>query len=386
MIYTCNFDGLRNSLVENLAKFDLFKSGKKLKGRQQKLESFVKLISTNVRGRNPLKNPLKCLFREVEQRPPRSFKEEKETQILKQLSSQLYYRFMSKNTDISEVQVLHVFNKNKTRYLFFATNPLTQEINFQVIKEEWGKYNLESLVTKEYQPHGINEDEMMHRANRSKRHAGKLKQRVYSNAKADRFISFIQKNNGQGEIFSSRWDPLPNDGIYFVNPYKVTENNEYKVHAEEQLCYIARLIRDSTSKGEWNFRIFGKKRPCMSCFGRLCYENEKNKDLFFSQHPGYLWFPALREQDRDVQLSTIRNFILKGSCESKNRSGDFFSTSQGTESQSSLESNSDEEHGDDDSNPIVEQDELFWKTYSTTLMNATYNQSDSDSEMEVEIA
>ena len=62
------------------------------------------------------------------------------------------------------------------------------------------------------------------------------------------------------------------------------------------------------------------------------------------------------------------------------------STSQGTESQSSLESNSDEEHGDDDSNPIVEQDELSWETYSTTLMNATYNQSDSDSEMEVEIA
>ena len=125
MIYTCNFDVLRNSLVENLAKFDLFKSGKKLKGRQQKLESFIKLISINVRGRNPLKNPLKCLFREVEQRPTRSFKEEKETQILKQLSSQLYYRFMSKNTDISEVQVLHVFNENRTRYLFFATNPLT---------------------------------------------------------------------------------------------------------------------------------------------------------------------------------------------------------------------------------------------------------------------
>ena len=385
MIYTRNFDVLRNSLAENLAKFDLFKSGKKLKGRQQKLESFIKLISINVRGRNPLKNPLKCLFREVEQRPTRSFKEEKETQILKQLSSQLYYRFMSKNTDISEVQVLHVFNENRTRYLFFATNPLTQEKNFHVIKGEWEKYNLESLVTKEYQPHGVNEIEMMRRANRSKRHVGKLKQRVYSKAKADQFISFIQSNNGQGKMFSSQWDSLPNDGIYFVNPYKVIANKEYKVHAEEQLCYIVRLIMDNVSKGEWNFRIFGKKRPCSSCFGRLCYENEKNNDLFFSQYPGYLWFPALREQDIGVQLSTIRNFILKCSCESENRSGEF-STSQGTESQSSLESNSDEERSDDNSNPIVEQDEQSWNAYSITLINEEYNQSDSDSEMEVEIA
>ena len=267
MIYTCNFDDLRKSLAENLAKFDIFKSGINLKGRKQKLESFVKLISTNVRGTNLLTNPLKCLFREVEQRPPRSFKEKKETQILKQFSSQLYYRFMSEETEISEVQVLHVFNKNKTKYLFFATNLLTQESNFQIIKKEWENNNLEDLVTKEYKSHVVNEDVMMRRANRSKRHAGKLKQQVYSKETADRFISFIKENNRQGKMFSSHSGQLPNDGIYFVNPYKVTANNEYKVHAEEQLCDIIELIRE---KGEWNFRIFGKKRPCMSCFGRLC--------------------------------------------------------------------------------------------------------------------
>ena len=380
-----NLDGLGNILGKNLEKFNLFKSGKKLKGRQQILENFVKLISTNVRGKNPLKNPLKCLFREVEKRPACSFKEEKETQILKQLSSQLYYRFMRINTYISEVQALQVFNENKTRYLFFATNPLIQEENFQVIKKEWEEFNLASLVTEEYKPNGVNEDEMIRRANRSKRHVRKLKQRVYSTARADRFINFIRNNNGRGKIFSSKLDALPNDGIYFVNPYKVSANNKYEKHAEEQLCYIVQLIRNKAAKNEWKFRIFGKKRPCSSCFGQLCYEEEKNNDLFFSQHPGYLWFPALKEQDIDVQLSTIRNFILKSSCESENRSRNF-SSSQGTESQSSSECTSDEEHIEEESNPIVEQDETYWNDYPTFLLNEGHNQSDSDSEMEVEIA
>ena len=126
------------------------------------------------------------------------------------------------------------------------------------------------------------------------------------------------------------------------------------------------LIRNRTAKDKWNFRIFGKKRPCSSCFGQLCLENEINNNLFFSQHPGYLWFPALREQDTDVQSSNIRNVILKSSCESENRSGEF-STSDETEIQSSLERVSDEVHSDDESNPIVEQGELSWNTHFITI-------------------
>ena len=84
------------------------------------------------------------------------------------------------NTDISEIQVLCVFNKIRTRYLFFATNPLEKEKNFKTIKKEWEENNLGDLVTEEYQPSGVDEAERFYRAECSKRHAGKLKQRVFS--------------------------------------------------------------------------------------------------------------------------------------------------------------------------------------------------------------
>lgn len=97
------------------------------------------------------------------------------------------------------------------------------------------------------------------------------------------------------------------------------------------------------------------------------------------------------EQERNVQLSTLRYFILSPSYVSKNPCEEQ-STSVGTLSQSSVESNIDEE----DSNITLEQNELLdgienvetilreedWKVYRRTIQEEEYNQSDSNSEME----
>lgn len=388
--FSCNLNDLVKSLGENLEKFDFFKLKSKPQLRKKTLENFVRLLSMEVKEGN--KDPVECSFHQVKQRPTRSFKEEEKIQILKQLSSQLYYRFMSlENTDISEVQVLRVSKENKTRYLFFATNPLEKKKNFKAIKKEWKDNNLQDLVTVEYQPHGVDSDEIFRRAERSKRHAKKLKQRVFSDKTSDELVHFIRTNNGKGKIFSSQPDSLPDYGIYFVNPYKVKSKNDYEIHAEEQLCNIVQLIRKDLANGEWYFNIFGKKRPCSSCFGRLCHESKENNDLSFSKYPGYLWIPALLEQERNVQLSTLRYFILSPSYVSKNPCEEQ-STSVGTLSQSSVESNIDEE----DSNITLEQNELLdgienveiilreedWKVYRRTIQEEEYNQSDSNSEME----
>ena len=388
--FSCNLDDLVQSLGANLEKFDFFKKS----ASKPQLQSFLKLISIEVREGE--KNPVQCCFHPVKQRPSRSFKEEKQTQILKQLSSQLYYRFMSlENTDISEIQVLRVFNKTRTRYLFFATNPLEKDKSLKTISKEWEENNLGDLVTGEYKPSRIDEAEI-YRADCSKRHAEKLKQRVFSVTKGDELISFIRKNNIKGRFFTKQPGPLPADGIYFVNPYHVKSKNRYEVHAEEQLCDIVKLIRKNAVDSEWQFTIFGKKRPCSSCFGRLCYENKGKNDLSFSKHPGYLWIPALLEQKTDIQISTIRHFILSPSHVFETPSGNSL-PSVGTLSDSSPESSLDDEDDNDESSyPDVKQAELFdeientetilrseySKAYFKTVKEKEHNQSDSNSEIE----
>ena len=389
--FSCNLDDLVQSLGANLEKFDFFKKS----ASKPQLQAFLRLISIEVREGE--KNPVECSFHQVKQRPSRSFKEEKQTQILKQLSSQLYYRFMSlENTDISEIQVLRVFNKIKTRYLFFATNPLEKEKNFKTIKKEWEENNLGDLVTEQYKPSGVDKAERSYRADCSKRHAAKLKQRVFSATKGDELVSFIRRNNIKGRFFTKQRDSLPDDGIYFVNPYHVKSKNRYEVHAEEQLCDIVKLIRENAVDSDWKFGIFGKKRPCCSCFGRLCYENKGKNDLSFSKHPGYLWIPALLGQDKDIQISTISHFILSPSHVSETPSGKSL-PSVGTLSDSSLESSLDDAYDNDESSSQdVEQDELLggientetilraedWKAYLKTIKEKEHNQSDSNSEIE----
>ena len=337
---SCNLKDLEKSLAENLAKFDFFK-----KTSKPKLQDFVKLIALKVRGED--EEPWEISFHKREKRPARSFRKEKDIQILKQLASQLYYRFISlEKTHVSEVQVLHAFDSNKTRYLFFAANQLEEEKNFQAIKNEWEVHNLQGLVTKEYNPFARNEDEREELAKLSKRHAEKLKQRVFSSRKANGLIHFIQNNNTTGKFFVSQFGPLPDEGIYFVNPFNHKSKHKCKRHAEEQLSDIAQFIRNNAGNIEWRFAIFGKMRPCGSCYGRLCYEKEKNNDLIFSLHPGFLWISALMAQDKDSQISTIKNFILSGSNVSEvsnlSKKNSISITSIGTISTSSFESDSDD--------------------------------------------
>ena len=77
-----------------------------------------------------------------------------------------------------------------------------------------------------------------------------MKQRVFSTTKGDELISFITKNNIKGRCFTKQPDSLPDDGIYFVNPYHVKSKNRYEVHAEEQLCNIVNLIRKNAVDSE----------------------------------------------------------------------------------------------------------------------------------------
>ena len=109
-----------------------------------------------------------------------------------------------------------------------------------------------------------------------------------------------------------------------------------------------------------------------------------------------MWIAALLEQDRDIQISTIRHFILSPSRVSETPSRKSF-PSVGTLNDSSNESSlGDEDDNDESRYPDVEQDELLggiektetilraedWKAYLRTIMEEEHNQSDSNSEVE----
>ena len=314
----CNFDKLIDTLHKNVRKFDFFIQENTSEEREEKLQKFLKLISVKVTPDS--KYCVTCIFHQIQRRPPRNFTEEKNAQILRQIASQLYYYFNSmKNIEISEMQILHVLHEGKTRYIFVAINQLDDKKIFQEIQTKWKKQNLEQLTAFRYEQSeadGNNNKRKTKKGKektkegRSKRHTEKLKRRVFHNTKGNDLIEFIRKNHAKLKTIKTDRFVLPEPGIYFVEPQNVPKE-EHKGHPEEQLCDLVQLFRRQRQK--WNFQIYGKKRPCFSCLGRLRYERNEHKDLKFNQYPGYLWIPNLLKQNLEFQIKTVQTFILSPS-------------------------------------------------------------------------
>lgn len=329
-----NYSSLIKSLENNLEKFSFFEKNDQT--RKLELKNFLKLLSVSVIEHEG--NARRCFLRmmTVEVRKSRSFSQEKENQILRQLSSQLCYRFKAiPDMNITEIQVLHVSCNKDTKYMFFATNPLDNNEVFFKIQEEWEQKKIQALTTLKYQPSGKTDNLREIRKERSERHAKKLQQNVFNSTSDNNLIKFIQNHTAvPGKIFLSYESlrKLPNYGIYFVKPRQNIQKKGYKIHAEEQLCDIIQSIRKFGPASDWEFKIYGKKRPCISCLGRLCYEKVQHDHLDFSNHPGYLWIPAVLAQKLEVQKKTLKAFLSNPSSVScrKNRN----SSSVGTESNS----------------------------------------------------
>ena len=116
-----DFNSLVESIYRSLKNFGFLNEKNGVKQINGGWEKLIKEISREVNQGN--KKPVKCLFQQAAAFPPRMYHEKEEVKILKQLSSQFYYRFRQR-LSITEVQVLHVMDGEKTKYLFFAVNPL----------------------------------------------------------------------------------------------------------------------------------------------------------------------------------------------------------------------------------------------------------------------
>ena len=94
--------------------------------RDRQLRRFIKLFAEKVyQDKN---QPLQFKLNMVKTSTAKPYTLQKEVQVLRQLSCQLYYHLKSiSNIDIREIEVLYVLYQKEAKFMFLATNPLKDE-------------------------------------------------------------------------------------------------------------------------------------------------------------------------------------------------------------------------------------------------------------------
>lgn len=237
----------------------------------------------------------------------RPFNHERERQLLKQVATQLFFAFKHyltiTPTELIELQVLHINCLNKHK-LFIACNQ--SSIASELPKFIPNMYWLSHYLAHPYTPKSDREGNI-----RSMRYAKKLNHRIYQQAsffhpvvpnddlnqtqhicnilRVNHPIGTLLYNNDKNVNHSNIANALHSDiAIYLVNSQFSSQKTR---HAEEFLADIvdsAQLLDSETYSC-----IAGKKRPCMSCSGRMSSSGVNN----FGAHPGRLWKEAFLNQN-----------------------------------------------------------------------------------------
>ncbi len=266
---------------------------------------------------------------DLEPRPYRSFSNNRERQLLRQVAVQLHFYLANSSKGnknekqkLVETQIMHLVFDGKHN-LFIAVNPYKFSEKIKKLIEN--KKEFIEILCKQHLEKGDDEGNL-----RSKRYANKLFYRIKSEANRTRLpqssetddnnqanhvarllkkatLSFpeIKENNNEA-LFEN------NNTICFISPnYKVKND---KRHAEEFLCDIAeeakKLAKDVYAS------VAGKKRPCVGCSGRM-------KKLIdnYNPYPGKYWSHTIKYQDTKIAENTEKILLEKKSHASLDKSG-----------------------------------------------------------------
>lgn len=266
----------------------------------------------------------------------RSFQCERERQILRHVSTQIYFMLENKNVkNLKEIQSLHL-QCNGSSNLFVVANDFS-------VTEKFEKYITENkfskILTSVYNPRTSEEKE------RSGRYAAKLKNRIIrkkiiigddkndvSKAEAIRKILCSKNiaylnmdyNNTFSELNTAIDDDkhslkyiLENkeDNIYFI----VIKNcRDEKRHSEEFLCDIVEKAKEIFGVENIYSCIAGKKRPCIGCSGRMRDVSISN----YSRYPGLFFKNTITYQTSNVSSSTtelLNGDIYVSECKNKDK-------------------------------------------------------------------
>lgn len=223
--------------------------------------------------------------------PPQSFKGNRLQQVLRQVASQLYFRwkFYLREIELKDIQILYVEKiddkaANNKPSIFIAATP--SHIPNSIITE-FRQQTFYSLLTTHYKSPRKNEKfiEML-----SERFGKKLKERVWNSnkrktktTKRSRDIAsllecddrkFQKVNFDKDNRFKLPFFDFQENTAYLVH---VSNNHtgECNFHAEYVLSEIAKELRNTLPNIKTT--IFGKSRPCLTCTSSL---REANIDYY----------------------------------------------------------------------------------------------------------
>ena len=243
-------------------------------------------------------------------RERKSFKSKtkRDRQLLRQVSTQLLYRwkYFVGIKRLQEVQIMQVSISTRKRSLYFfaiagspadVTKDIADQDLRQVIGSRSGKIESNDVI-KEYVTRNYENE-------RSGRYSNKLKV-TFPQSKFSGTDIVIQ------EMLKTKcYTKFPNFPTHSQAFRKINRKTYFLVpsgfanrerHAEEFLCDFADYLRDYFEEHQIKFSIYGKKRPCISCSGRM----EASKITDYNHNFGYFWKHGIEDQPEDAAKSTMR--------------------------------------------------------------------------------
>lgn len=260
-------------------------------------------------------------------RPYRSFKCDREIQLLRQLSTQLFF-YLDKVADINglvELQTMHL--KYGDKHVLFIT--VNQHEISKYLMTITGKDKLQKILTETYTPRG--EEGKL----RSSRFVSKILSRIYNKAAIEALnetsndsknylkIGHILRHGHIRQLpVSITEDYTLSEGSKALIKQRLEEKNNYIYlinvndcknklrHAEEFLVDIAEFAKQlaSESKKDIYTCIAGKKRPCIGCFARM--ENVIDN---YNKYPGRFWLNTIENQSATNAAKTTAVILTKPS-------------------------------------------------------------------------
>lgn len=275
-----------------------------------------KCVKTDQEGR------LSRIFPREEPSKRRSFKSERERQILRHIGTQIFFSLKDIFRNPVEVQAMHLIFNDKS-FIFIAANP--HDCLSGYFEDVILGSSLQTVLETDYAPTYDQEASF-----RSDRYACRFSERVYAEDGIDmpaadnpedkvrsekialtlrrgtvKKLLIDQKNPGTLQTILETALRYENK-VIFICEIINWQATQKKRHAEEFLVDIAEFAKDFCRLvgGVMTTCIGGKKRPCIGCFSRMVSDGIDN----FGKHPGRFWV-TIDNQSSRVARRTVQTLL-----------------------------------------------------------------------------
>lgn len=272
-----------------------------LKEKKSKQKWSSALVLT--RGADQVDQEKKMFPKEFEKRESNRFKLGKEFQILRHMATLLFYRWKYDQNmkSLQEVQMMKASITTRSNLYFFAIAVNPAHVAENIVDRDNIFQSDRSIITHVTTCY-------IYEKLRSKRYSRKLRSECTQVELTDLVVQKMVKSK-----YYLKFPDFPanyrnsqdlreiNGKIFFLVPSGFSNKER---HAEEYLCDFADFLRDYYDKHNEKivFSIYGKKRPCISCSGRM----EASNIADYNPNFGYFWKHGIEDQSEGAARCTMR--------------------------------------------------------------------------------